>query len=119
MIKYTEFAVTTSAAGAGTVTAGPVNGLIYEVRCPGTAFSSTADFTLTRAAVFGGTVLVATDAQVPWSYFPRSLAATAVNGGAISGSWAPVPSDGQLTLTVAQAGSVTSGTVYVIYDDLT
>lgn len=114
MIYYQGLAVTTDAAGDGTATTTePVNGLVYEVRYPGTAFGSTADFTLTRQGAIGGTVLNLTDATGPWQYAPRQNEHTTA-GGSI-GADALIPSNDYLQLVVAEGGSVTSGTVYVIY----
>ena len=115
MIRYIGVEVTTDADGAGTVTAGPVNGKILEVSCPGTAWSSTADFTITRTATFGGTILAVTDKQVPWWYQPRAVPCT-VAGVAITNGESLIPCDGNIQVVLAQAGSVITDTVYVTYE---
>lgn len=117
MIRYQTFVVTTDADGAGTVTDGPVNGEIIEVSSAGTAWASTADYTIVRAGDFGGTILAVTDCQEPWSYQPRASLVT-TGTAAITNSYGRIPSDGYLTLTLAEAGSVVAGTVTVFYDDL-
>ncbi len=116
-IKHQPLVVTTDALGAGTVTSTyPINGLILEVRSNGTAWSGTADFTLTRNEIYGGTILAVSDAQEPWTYAPRFQAVTTA-GAALTNSAVPVPNEGYVTLTLAEAGSVVAGTVYVIYDE--
>ncbi|MCK9628451.1 MAG: hypothetical protein M0R37_07655 [Bacteroidales bacterium] len=116
MIRYKELVLTTGADGAGTVTDGPINGEIIEVFSEGTAWSATADFTLTRAA-FGGTILALTDAQEPFDYYPR-VALVSSATAAITDSSGRIPCDGNVTLVVAGAGSVVPGTVTVVYDTL-
>ena len=118
MILYKTLTVTTDSSGAGTVTDGPINGEIIEVCSSGTALSGTADFTIVRAGTFGGTILAVADKQVPWWYQPRAVPCT-IAGTAITNGQSRIPCDGNVTLTVAQAGSVVSTTVAIFYDDLT
>jgi hypothetical protein len=115
VIKYATLKVTTDSSGAGTVTGGPINGEILEVCTPGTALSGTADWTLVRAGAFGGTILAITDAQEPWWYRPRS-GAVGVTGSAVTDSNVKIPCDGEVKLTVSQAGSVLSSTVTIFYE---
>ena len=117
MILYKTLTVTTDSSGAGTVTDGPINGEIIEVCSSGTALSGTADFTIVRAGTFGGTILAVADKQVPWWYQPRAVPCT-VAGVAITNGEARIPCDGNVTLTVAQAGSVLTAAVTIMYDNL-
>lgn len=119
MIRREAFAVTTDSAGAGTVTsAAPINGLVYSVRCDGTALGGTADFKVTRTAD-GGTILNLTDAEGPWEYAPRQAVST-VTGGTTA--WTSGFSaldhyavNDYLTLTVAQGAASAAATVVVYY----
>jgi hypothetical protein len=116
MIRYKELTLTTGSNGAGTVTDGPINGEIIEVFTQGTAWSGTADYTLTRAA-FGGTIIALTDAQEPWDHYPRVSLVTSATA-AITASYGRIPCDGNVKLVLAEAGSAVPGTVTVVYDDL-
>ena len=117
MIRRYEFSLTTDSSGAGTVTAKqPINGLVEEVRNDGTAFASTAIYSITRGDG-GGTVFRAGTLTAPWQYAPRqpvhTNAGVAVTYDGTRAVNDKIPVDGYLTMTVTQGGSVNLGTVSV------
>lgn len=121
MIKRESITLTADASGAGTAKSSrPIIGEILSVRCGGTAFGGTADFTVTREGD-GGTVLVATNAAGPWQFQPREAAHT-TSGGTTSYSVGSgvltenIPSADYLKIVVAQAAPSSSGVIHIHYD---
>ena len=115
-IRNQSVAITTDASGAGTaVTPRPVIGEIYEIRTNAAQFSATADTTVTRNGAYGGTVATISNNIGPYTVSPRFDAVTTAGAG--GSAVAQVACDNYLTFTVAQGGSVTSGTIYVIYNE--
>lgn len=111
-LKRQTLVVTTDSAGAGTIsTQRPLGGCVIELRNDSAAWGGTADYTFTRAAdEGGGTVFNASNLAGPFSVYP---------GGSVyglAGVASHIPVDGQLTMTIAQAGSVVAGTVHVFYE---
>jgi hypothetical protein len=102
-------------AGAGTVQSPrPISGHVVSVRCDGTAFGATADFTITRVSD-NGTVLKVTDAVGPWQFQPRETLHTITGGSALSAGSLGVPIDGYLKCVVAQAAASSSAELVVYY----
>jgi hypothetical protein len=133
-VKRFDFAVTTNAAGGGTViSTWPITGTVLEVRMPlgGTALTAaggTADFTITRTGAGGvggdgGTVLALTNVNAPWQYQPRNpLHSNAGGTTAYTLGTGPVydtegiPVDSYLTFVAAQCQPSVAGTVHVFVD---
>lgn len=109
--------VTTDAVGAGTVvTDVPLSGYLVEVRAAnaGTSvFGSTADYTLVNAAS-GGTVYARSNVAAPFTHYP-ARAIQDVNGGTAVQPGVPV--DGYVTVTVAQAGSAATASMWLLVAD--
>jgi hypothetical protein len=114
-VKIARHDLTLSAnAGRGgtVISAVPLNGYVAEVRCSGTAFGATADFTLTRltgqASGNAGTILALTAQASPFQVAPLQpvhtragvALAAATGGSALHG---PIPVDGYVQLVIANA----------------
>lgn len=113
---HCETIVGTVSGGAGTFTSlRPVNGMVVEVRQPGTAWGSTADYLLTRLSD-GGTVMGGLDMAAPWSVHPAPVISSYAGGTAVAGTAtaAGVPSHGHLQLVVGSAVNGV-GTLHVYY----
>lgn len=110
-IRLQEVAVTCDSVGAGTADF-LANGEVMEVRLGGTAFGSTADFKIVGLRS-GGTILNLTDPGTVWQVAPRQV--THDNSGSALSAYDTYAVDEELRLTVAEGGSVTSGTVFITY----
>ena len=127
-VGLATFAVTTDAAGAGTVSStGVLRGEILSLRVPnaGTALTNGAgvggstDITITRP-YDGGTVASLTNVTAPFQYQPRDIIHS-TSGGTTAYSTGnsvyseSVPVYGTVTVTVASGAPSASGTIYMHY----
>lgn len=119
MIRCETLAVTVTAAAGnagGTVTTTrPIVGEVVQIRNPGTALGSTADYTLTRVSD-GGTVFAGVDVAGPWEFNP--VVTTSLKSGttlAGTASMPGVPCASHLQLVVGSAVASNSGTLHIYY----
>lgn len=117
MIRCEQIVVTTDAAGAGTaLSRTPLSGLVREIRMPtaGTQLTDggSADFTFTRLTD-GGTVMVLTNQQAPFTVAPAQPYHTLAGAVAGTATLPGVPIDDHLRVVVAQAAASKSGTIFV------